>query len=104
MILNASIASTVLPSSRHHFLVDIVKRVVGCIPQMHIQNHKDDCQYQFSFAYTEGVGCTCGEIVETPWVESNQTSGSTKKQNSGHHYDSLDHFHSHWNWEKLFIL
>jgi hypothetical protein len=85
-------------------LVDIVKCVVGCIPQMHIRNHKDDCQYRFSFAYTEGVGCTCGEIVETPWAESNQTSGSTKKQNSGHRHDSLDYFHGHWNWEKLIKL
>ena len=25
-------------------LVDIVKCVVGCIPQMHIRNHKDNCR------------------------------------------------------------
>jgi hypothetical protein len=85
-------------------LVEVVKRVVGCIPQMHIRNHKDDCQYRFSFAYTECVGCTCGEIIETTWAEGNLTSGSTKKQNSGHRHDTLDHFHGYWNWEKLIKL
>ena len=84
--------------------MDVVGRIVGCIPQMHIRNHKEDCQYRFSFAYTECVGCTCGEIIETTWAKGNLSSGSTKKQNSGHRHDSLDHFHGHWNWDKLIKL
>jgi hypothetical protein len=77
---------------------------MGCIPQMHIQNHKENCQYRFSFAYTKCVGCTCGEIIKTTWAEGNLSSGSTKKQNSSHCHNSLDHFHGHWNWDKLMKL
>lgn len=85
-------------------ITDVAKHIIDCIPQMHVRNHKEDCQYRYSFAFTECVGCTCGEIVETPWAEGNQTSGSTKKQNAGHRHDSLNHFHGHWNWEKLIKL
>jgi hypothetical protein len=71
---------------------------------MHIRNHKDDCQYRYSFAYTDCVGDTCGEGIETSWSEGNQTGGSTKKQNKGHRHDELDKFHGHWNWEKVIKL
>jgi hypothetical protein len=82
-------------------LVPLVRRIVGCIPKMHINNHKEDCMYRFSFNYTTGVGCTCGEGIETTWAEANQTAGSTKKENRGHRHDTLDDFHSYWNWEKI---
>ena len=85
-------------------LVDVAGQIMGCILQMHIRNHKEDCQYCFSFAYTECVGCTCGEIIKTTWAEGNLPSGSTKKQNSGHRHNSLDHFHGYWNWVKLIKL
>ena len=81
-------------------LVPIVKGIIGCIPKMHIHNHKDDCIYRYSFNYTPCVGCTCGEGIETTWAEANQTAGSTK-ENRGHHHDTLDDFHSYWNWEKI---
>jgi len=82
-------------------LVPVVKRITGCIPKMHINNHKDDCMYRYSFNYTPGVGCTCGEGIETTWAEADQTAGSTKKENRGHRHDSLDDFHGYWNWEKV---
>jgi Kyakuja-Dileera-Zisupton transposase len=82
-------------------LVPVVQRTVGCIPKMHISNHKDDCMYRHSFNYTPYVGCTCGEGIETTWAEANQTAGSTKKENRGHRHDTLDDFHSYWNWEKI---
>jgi hypothetical protein len=68
---------------------------------MHIGNHKDDYMYRYSFNYTDCVGCTCGEGIETTWAEANQTAGSTKKENRGHRHDTLDDFHSYWNWEKV---
>ena len=68
---------------------------------MHINNHREDCIYRHSFNYTPGVGCTCGEGIETTWAEANQTAGSTKKENNGHRHDSLDDFHGYWNWEKV---
>ena len=46
--------------------VQTVERIVGCIPSMHIHNHKDDCQYRFAFKYTSNVGCTCGEESSKP--------------------------------------
>jgi hypothetical protein len=82
-------------------LTSVVKRINNCIPKMHIQNHKDDCMYRYSFNYTTCVGCTCGEGIKTTWAEANQTAGSTKKQNRGHRHDSLDIFHGYWNWEKM---
>jgi len=57
--------------------------------------------YRHSFNYTPCVGCTGGEGIETTWAEANQTVGSTKKENQGHHHDTLDDFHSYWNWEKI---
>ena len=81
--------------------VQTIERIVGCIPSMHIHNHKDDCQYRFAFKYTSNVGCTCGEGIEQTWAEANETGGSTKKENRGHRHDSLDDFHGYWNWEKI---
>ena len=81
--------------------VQTVERIVGCIPSMHIHNHKNDCQYRFAFKYTSNVGCTCGEGIEQTWAKANETGGSTKKENRGHHHDSLDDFHGYWNWEKI---
>jgi hypothetical protein len=82
-------------------LVPVIKWMIGCIPKMHIGNHKDDCMYRYSFNYTDCVGCTCGEGIETTWAEANQTAGSTKKENRGHRRDTLDDFHSYWNWQKV---
>jgi hypothetical protein len=81
-------------------VVDVVKRITGCIPKAHLRNHKDDCQYRYSFNYTEGVGCTCGETIETSWSEENQVAGATKHQNDGHRHDNLDDYNNYWNWEK----
>jgi hypothetical protein len=81
-------------------VVDVVERITGCIPKAHLRNHKDDCQYRYSFNYTEGVGCTCGETIETSWTEENQVAGSTKHQNDGHRHDNLDDYNNNWNWEK----
>ena len=86
-----------------HFpeLLDVVQRIKGCIPKAHLRNHKDDCQYRYSFNYTDGVGRTCGEGIEIGWVEENQTSGSTKEMNAGRRHDTLDDFNNYYNWEKV---
>jgi hypothetical protein len=59
--------------------------------------------YRHSFNYTPCIGCTRGEGIETTSAETNQTAGSTKKENCAHHHDSLplDDFHCYWNWEKV---
>jgi len=81
-------------------VIPVLEQMKGCIPKAHLRNHKDDCQYRFSFNYTEGVGRTCGEVIETSWAEENQISGSTKHQNDGHRRDNLDDYNNYWNWEK----
>jgi hypothetical protein len=81
-------------------VVDVARRIKGCIPKAHLRNHKDDCQYRCSFNCTKGVGCACGEAIETSWPEENQVAGSTKHQNDGHRHDNLDDYNNYWNWEK----
>ena len=62
-------------------LVSIVKCIIGCIPKMHIHNHKDNCMYWPSFNYMPGIGCTYREGIEMTWGEANQMASSTKKEN-----------------------
>jgi hypothetical protein len=81
-------------------VAEVAKRIKDCIPKAHLRNHKDDCQYRFSFNYTKGVGRTCGEAIETTWPEENQIVGSTKHQNDGHRHDNFDDYNNYWNWEK----
>jgi Kyakuja-Dileera-Zisupton transposase len=88
---------------KKHFpdLTEIVDKMIGLIPKAHLRNHKYDCQFRFSFNYTDGVGLTCGEAIETGWVEGNQTAGSTKEMNAGHRHDTLDDFNNYYNFEKV---
>jgi hypothetical protein len=70
------------------------------IPQVHIHNHNDDCQYRYSLSYADGVGRTHGEGIETCWAEQNQTGGMVKEMNKGHRHDTLVDFSGDWNWLK----
>ncbi|TDL17558.1 hypothetical protein BD410DRAFT_843487 [Rickenella mellea] len=80
---------------------DIIKFVKCLVPKLHLQGHKDDCQYRYSLNYTPGVGRTHGEGIESGWAESNQAGGSTKEMNHGHWHDTLNDFHGDWNWVKM---
>jgi len=68
---------------------------------MHIKGHVLYCQLLWSFNYLPYSGETCGEMIETGWAENNQTAGSTKEMNEGHHHDALDDFFGYWNWTKF---
>ncbi|TDL14300.1 hypothetical protein BD410DRAFT_734294, partial [Rickenella mellea] len=80
---------------------DIIKFVNCLIPKLHLQGHKDDCQYRYSLNYTPGVGRTHGEAIEAGWAESNQTGGSTKEMNEGHREDTLSDFDGDANFLKM---
>ena len=52
--------------------VDFVDNTHWLIPLVHIQNHKDNCTYQYSSAYIQGACHFQAETAEMPWVELNQ--------------------------------
>jgi hypothetical protein len=81
-------------------LLFILDRISKLIPKLHIQGHKEECQYRWSLNYTPGVGRTDGERIEGGWSEAKQAGGMTKEMNTGHRHDTLSDFQNHWNWIK----
>jgi Kyakuja-Dileera-Zisupton transposase len=79
---------------------DFVDHTRWLIPLVHIQNHKDNCTYQYSSAYIKGACHFQGETAEMPWVELNQLAPQTRQMNNGHRQDTIIDHHSHWNWMK----
>jgi Kyakuja-Dileera-Zisupton transposase len=80
--------------------VDFVDNTCWLIPLVHIQNHKDNCTYQYSSAYIEGACHFQGKTTEMPWVELNQLAPQTRQINNGHCQDTIIDHHLHWNWMK----
>ncbi|KAJ3493118.1 hypothetical protein NLJ89_g11089 [Agrocybe chaxingu] len=81
-------------------LVDAIRRIRFLIPLVHVQNHKDNCMYQFSSAYTDGAGHFHGETAEHVWPELNQLGAQTRQMNNGNRQETLSDHHSDWNWKK----
>ncbi|KAF8907702.1 hypothetical protein CPB84DRAFT_1744604 [Gymnopilus junonius] len=79
---------------------DVIQAARWLIPLVHVQNHKDDCMYCFSSAYTPNAGHFHGETAEHFWPTGNQLGGQTHQMNAGHCHDTLiDHF-GDWNYKK----
>ncbi|KAL6300781.1 hypothetical protein BKA93DRAFT_739915, partial [Sparassis latifolia] len=89
-----------------HFpdLVPLLDKLVFLVPKMHILGHKEVCQLQYSFNYTEGVGRTDGEAPERVWKQDNEHIESTKEMDSGHRHDVLNNQHSALNFDKTTTL
>jgi len=81
-------------------MMDVLFRIHGTIPKMHINNHIASCKAQWAFNYLPYSGETWGENIEGGWAEQNQSAGSTKEMNDGHRHDTLDDFWGYWNWTK----
>ncbi|KAF9066253.1 hypothetical protein BDP27DRAFT_1150695, partial [Rhodocollybia butyracea] len=81
-------------------LLELVKRFHCLILALHIQDHKDLCQYNFNTAFIPGAGHFHGETAEQPWVETNQLGGSIRQMNSGHCMEVLTDHQTYWNWLK----
>lgn len=79
---------------------EFIKRTRWLIPLLHVHNHKDNCTYRFSCAYTENACHFQGETAEMTWVELNQLAPQTRQMNNGHRQDTIIDHHSHWNWMK----
>lgn len=71
------------------------------IGKMHVQSHVPECQWRYSFNYTDFVGQMDGEEAERFWSESNQIAGSTKQMNPGRRMDTLDDHIRDWNRRKM---
>lgn len=82
-------------------MVDMISRMSGVVPKMHIRNHVAQCQTQWSTNFSEFLAFLIGELIEGSWAELNQFAGSTKEQNHGHRHDSLDDGCGQWNWDKF---
>lgn len=71
-----------------------------CDSECHVCGHLIPCQVLWGFKYIKYSGEMYGKMIETSWAEQNQTAGSMKEQNDGHHHDTLDDFCRYWNWTK----
>ncbi|KDQ10292.1 hypothetical protein BOTBODRAFT_116033, partial [Botryobasidium botryosum FD-172 SS1] len=60
------------------------------IPKWHASAHHEDCQYEFSFYYTPGVGSTDGEAPECNWAVLNPLAPSAREMNTAHRHEVLD--------------
>ncbi|EJD35680.1 hypothetical protein AURDEDRAFT_22699, partial [Auricularia subglabra TFB-10046 SS5] len=74
---------------------------VWSIGKLHIRGHKTDCQLQYHPSYMEDHGCTCGEGIERPWVETNHASAISRDANPGHCEEIHNDTHNDWNKRKL---
>lgn len=81
-------------------LVDVVSQIVFLVPKLHLQAHKDDCQYRYSLNYAKNVGRNHGEGIESGWAARNEEGGSTSEMNGGHRHNTLDDTSGDWNWKK----
>jgi hypothetical protein len=53
-------------------LVNAVTKAIVAVPKLHVQGHKDNCQYQYALPYIFGAGNLGGETIETTWAELNK--------------------------------
>lgn len=70
------------------------------IPKMHLYAHKESCQFQYSFNYTEGCGRTDGEAPERGWAALNLFATSTREMNGAHRHEVLEDRISDINFRK----
>ncbi|KAJ7503595.1 hypothetical protein B0H11DRAFT_1710585 [Mycena galericulata] len=85
-------------------MADIIDKIRGAIPKMHIHGHMELCQLLWNLNWLAYSAFTVGEMIETGWAEHNLTAGSTKEQNDGNRHDSVDDTSGNWNWDKMVAL
>jgi len=81
--------------------VELIKKIRGAVPKMHVKNHIEICQLLWAFDYIPHSGNTHGETIETGWAINNEAAGSTKEMNDGHRHDTLDDMINYYNWTKF---
>lgn len=81
-------------------LAQAMQRAIFAVPKLHVQGHKDDCQYRYSLNFIEGARRMAGELIETAWAHANKDGPSTCEMNPGHQHDVLNDVYGFWNWLK----
>ncbi|KAJ3528320.1 hypothetical protein NMY22_g9460 [Coprinellus aureogranulatus] len=81
-------------------LVPVVERIRCLIPLVHVQNHKDNCMYEYACSYTPNAGHFHGEMAEQYWVVSNPFGPQARQMNNGLRQDTLINLANFWNWIK----
>lgn len=74
------------------------------VPKFHLYAHQTDCQINYSFNLTPGVGRTDGEAPERGWAAMNPVASSTKEMGPGSRRDTLDDHFRDYNWRKIVAL
>jgi hypothetical protein len=80
------------------------KHVVFLVPKFHLPAHIEQCNIDFSFNLTPGVGRTDGEAPERGWADANRLSNSTRVSGPGARRDTLDAHFQYSNWKKIVKL
>ncbi len=78
-------------------ILAILAIVLFLVGKMHLQAHEEQCQFLYSFNYTEGVGRMDGEETERFWAKVIQAAGSTKQMNTGNREEVLNDLMIDWS-------
>ncbi|KAJ3833367.1 hypothetical protein F5878DRAFT_546684, partial [Lentinula raphanica] len=78
----------------------IIQQTRCSIPALHIEDHKDQCKYEFNCAYIPCSGHFYEENIEATWVESNQLGPATRQMNHGNRIGTITLNYTYWNWLK----
>ncbi|KIJ30885.1 hypothetical protein M422DRAFT_186551, partial [Sphaerobolus stellatus SS14] len=70
------------------------------VPKFHLAAHIDGCADKYSFNWTENVGRTCGENVESNWSSLNGLATSVREMGFGSRRDVISDAMLHHNWWK----
>ena len=70
------------------------------IGKMHVQAHKDDCQYLYALQYITGAGSLGGETIETGWAETNHIASFTREMGQAFRHDRVNDQFNDCNWQK----
>ncbi|KAF6743694.1 hypothetical protein DFP72DRAFT_827272 [Ephemerocybe angulata] len=82
-------------------VAEVVRRYRFLIPLVHVQNHKDNCTYQYSSAYVLHAAHFHGEQAEHPWSYVNLFGPQCRQMNHGNRHDTYIGVYNHWNWKKV---
>lgn len=73
------------------------------VPVWHLGAHVAACGDRHNLRFTELVGRTCGEGVESIWAFLNGFGNATREMGFGHRRDSLSAALNSHNWWKLVL-
>lgn len=90
-----AVRMTQMPEHLH-----ITANIIPKIPKFHFEAHGKKNHTQYSFAFTPGVGRTCGEGIERQWSGMKDGAGQTIEMGPGARRDTLDDFCGFSNWRK----